>query len=243
MAVGVDDQDTWHHLALPREGWLNLGLAVGINEWSELARIHHRGLKRRAMFIYHPNIWAHSLMYERWRKSGKDVFAALSWRRDFIGCALLAWRRWSNTRDQIRRGRLIRFDHDGEQYAIDAAYARVSPDAHRDLICRHLDTLCALLEPFDEVWCIRVPVKQQLVPASQVTSELHQTLSTYDQLWEITRQRLYAGRFRDLKVVEPEIFGLSDYYPNDSHWSPSGNARFASWVRSTVLRSHRQASQ
>jgi len=226
MGVAANEGETWHDLALPPAGWLNLGLAVGIREWAELARRHHHGPKKLAFLIYHPNIWAHCVAYERWRSSGRSVFEAFNWKRDLPSCALLAMKRRMARLRQIENGEIITASDQLKPYEIDALYARVDPRRYQDLVDRNLELLRQLLRPFQEVVCVRVPVKQELVPQAAQNAILQETTANYLHYWMRTRDHLSSHP--NIRFQELNTFQLADYHAFDSHWNASGNKKFAS---------------
>ena len=232
QGMAVNEGENWYEHALNPGQWLNLGLPVGINEWAELARQYHQGGHKLALLIYHPNIWAHCQMYERWRASGKGLFSALNWRTGWAECAWLTGRRYWRKRQARKRGETLCLKHQQECYDIDLNYAYVDVVAGQDMIRRNLLLLKKLLEPFQQVLVVRVPIKQELIPPAARTGKVLRITGNYDTLWHQTGEALES--LKNIKVEQPDIFKLDHYHPQDTHWNAEGNRVFAHWLKTRL---------
>lgn len=229
MGIAVNNGENWHELCLPEKGWLNLGLAVGIREWGELLAMHHRGPKERAILLYHPNIWVHCLMYERWRNSSKGVFDALRWRTGWFQCAKLTFRKKLLLHQLQRTGNWLSVDHGEGKYEIDARYSLIQEAVLRGVFERNIAILISILSAFHSVQVIRLPVKQQFVPFAYQSKTLMGTIAQYELLWKNTCERL-----RILHQAEfhcPNSFELGHYHSVDTHWNANGNRYFSDWLK------------
>lgn len=231
MGIAVDNGENWHELGLPSAGWLNLGLAVGVPEWQALLRCHHRGPTDTALVLYHPNWWVIGAQYERWRKTGHDVFTAQGWKTGFRQCLELKLRKTWRRLKARRLGEFLRFGQAGETYDIECGYARFAAAQCAELVEQAFSNLQTMLAPFRRVIVLRLPVKQELVPASAQPELLRRTVASYSEMWAMLQQRLGGGSVR---FHEPPDFTLADYHPADSHWNARGNARCAHRVRELV---------
>jgi len=232
MGIAVNNGENWHELCLPEKDWLNLGLAVGIREWGELLAMHHRGPKKRAILLYHPNIWVHCLMYERWRDSGRSVFEALHWQTNWLSCAVLRLRKDLSRQKALRAGNWLRIPVDGSCYQVDTHYALV-PEAEMPAVFqRNISELEALMAGFENVSVIRLPTRQELVPQALRTASLDRLLAQYDVLWEMTVATLTARP--SVKAYNLPNMQLYHYHPSDSHWNQAGNKFFADWIRRLI---------
>ncbi|MBX3732120.1 MAG: hypothetical protein KF791_05955 [Verrucomicrobiae bacterium] len=232
MGIAVHNEENWWALALPPRGWLNLGLAVGIREWGDLLSRFYRGGHERVWFLYHPNLWAHCRMYERWRESGTDVFRALRWRRDLASCIYLKLRRILRRPQLIRTGRLLHHRTGGGTMEIDTEYVHLDFDGAGTLFQRNLDLLSGILSRFREVHMVRLQIKQELVPEGASNENLRRTCSSYDRWYEATCSGLAS--LPGLRVHPAPLMTLDDFHPRDSHWNAAGNRRFAAWLQSWI---------
>ena len=231
MGIAVDNGENWHELALPSAGWLNLGLAVGVPEWQTLLWCHHRGATDTALVLYHPNWWVIGAQFERWRQSGRGLFASQGWQTGFGKCLELKLRKIWRRLKARRRGEFLRFRQAGETYEIECGYVRFDVAQNQGLVEQALGGLQTLLAPFQRVIVARLPVKQELVPAAARPDLLSLTVASYSKMWAMLQRRLEDGR---IQFHEPPDFTMADYHPADTHWNASGNARFAHWVRGLV---------
>src|SRR5207244_2203277 len=99
---------------------------------------------------------------------------------------------------------------------------------HTQLVEASLERWRSLLARFEKVVCIRVPIKQQLVPANLQNDVLKSTLESYDTGWSLMKSNLKLDR--KISFYEPKMFSLSHYRPWDTHWNASGNAAFAEYL-------------
>ena len=234
LGIAVNEGENWFDASLASDQWLNLGMPVGIREWSALARIHHRGEPRFALLIYHPNIWITCQIYDRWRASGQGAFNALRWKTGWLDCQLLAIRRtFRISRAKLNR-QWLRTEHDGQQYEIDANYCVYDPIANARTISSGLASLSELLGRFDRVMVVRVPVKQEVAHSLAREHSIIRARESIDRMWEITKQHFYGAA--SISFHYPDTFTLSHFHPNDSHWNANGNAHFSNWINHTLSR-------
>ena len=234
MGMAVNNGENWYEHCLPNAGWLNLGLAVGIREWTELISIHHCGPRDLIVLLYHPNIWTHCLMYERWRTSGVGLFRALRWRTGWLHCMLLSLRKSLAQQRGFNNGNWVRVMRGSSQrYEIDARYSLVPPSDIAGVFDRNIGNLVDLLAGFRRVIVVRLRVKQELVPTEMCSPQLRVLCRQYDCLWAST-----VSALKELNSVEchvPEIFGFESFHYRDTHWNAAGNRVFADWFRESIL--------
>lgn len=234
MGIAVNNGENWHEQCLCGDGWLNLGLAVGIREWSELLAMHHDGPKELAVLLYHPNIWTHCLMYESWRASKLDVFKALRWKTDWTGCAWILLRKNLLGR-LLNRKRWLKVSlESGPACEVDTSYSRVPDEKMPGVFDRNITKLISLLAPFQRVAVVRLRTKQELVPSAFVTPALGGLLSQYDLLWEKTLTCLSS--VRTIEVHVPKIFSMRHFHTHDTHWNADGNRVFSDWMLKSIVR-------
>ncbi|MCW5556727.1 MAG: hypothetical protein KIT22_02620 [Verrucomicrobiae bacterium] len=228
MGIAVNNGENWWELGVPGRGWMNLGIAVGFREWENLLNRFYQGAHDRAVLLYHPNFWVHCRLYERWRKSGLDVFKSLRWRTDLPFCAYLKLRRALRRPASVASGRLLDVPTPDGPMEVDASYVDLDPDADPEFLSRNLAILTSLLARFREVQVVRLRVKQEVVPDAQSNDRLRATCRGYDRWYEILKSGL-ASHPR-IQFNEPPTPELADFHLRDSHWNARGNHRFASWI-------------
>jgi hypothetical protein len=233
MGIAVNNGENWYERCLPDYGWLNLGLAVGIPEWIKLLRRYHRGRHGRIVLLYHPNIWAHCLAYERWRDSGLGLFEALHWKTALASCLWLELRRRLRRQRATRAGWHIRVLFQGQCYEIDANYCRIAAEQERAVFDRNISVLLRELATFDQVVAVRLRIRQEVVPVECRNTHLDSLVRQYDRYWDWTAQSLSS--LPSCRVLHVDGFTLEHFHPRDTHWNSAGNQYFARWLTRNVL--------
>jgi hypothetical protein len=229
FGMSVNDGENWYDTHVDSTQWLNLGLPVGVFEWMELLRLCHQGSREFAVLMYHPNLWVHCEMYERWRASGKSVFEAFNWKTNWCACAWMTLRRIHKLRRAIRNGELLVVDHGGQRYEFHLSYAKIDVDRHSASIERNLDRLQKLMGSFRKAVVVRLRVKEELLPSAYQTAKWRSLIENYDALWLRTESVL--EQLPGVEVCEPDIFRLEHYLPCDTHWNAGGNQIFGEWFQ------------
>ena len=86
-----------------------------------------------------------------------------------------------------------------------------------------------LLDDFPQVICVRVPIKEQLIPAEYINDHFGRSLGHYDEMWSYTKRVL--SKHRNIVFRELEGFELSDFYGFDTHLTTDGNQRLRHSLR------------
>lgn len=232
QGMAVNEGENWFQLGLDQKNWLNLGLPVGIAEWAALLRLHHRGPAELALLVWHPNIWQHCHMYERVKASGRGTFAELHWETAWGRCLWLTLRRSRRKRAALASGDCLLVRQQGKDYDIDLNYTFLDLSKHQALVDRNILRLKELLQPFRRVIVVRVPVKQDLIPADRVSEKGLRLQRYYHTVWDQTKSGLAA--LKQVEIHQPDIFRLEHYHPFDTHWNAAGNRVFADWLSATL---------
>lgn len=233
MGMAVSNGENWHELCLPQRDWLNLGIAVGFAEWKALLERYHRGERNRAVLLYHPNVWQHCAMYDRWKTSQSGLFEALRWRINWWACLHLALRKYFIRHLEIFRGGLIELNYKGFPYNIDCRYAFIDSRQYNGLISKWASQLTSLLSSFKTVDVIRLRVKQEMALPMRNNEILTRTVATYDDLWTMACNNL--SQLQSIRFFEPDFFMLDHYHERDTHWNRLGNAAFANWLSTVIV--------
>jgi hypothetical protein len=228
MGFVVDNGLNWYEKCLD-ESWLNLGLPIGARQTESLFNALYQGSARTALVLYHPNLWMQTRVFEICRARGGSVTKAMGWQTDFWPCVKLALRRLRWRGSNIRRGELLVFRQGGSKYEMDTLYSKVDFAVDANVAPLVLDTSERILARFERVIVVRTLIKQEMVPGKFQNDLLRSSLRNYDEGWELFQKRLGGHPHIEFHVTEG--FTLEDFFPQDNHWTPEGNEKFARLVR------------
>lgn len=231
MGFAVDIGSNWYDDPHFNAGWLNLGLPVGVVQMEALAQSLYKGSPKRALVLYHPNFWQHSLMYKSWSDSGKPIFDVFNWRTGWLECIILSIHKRRKMKDDLKEGKMIMFEDNGVRYLVDSTYSYFEFDRHTPVALEAINAITRLASRFEQMKIVRIPIKQNFVPDKFVKGTLEKTLKNYEESWVILQRKL--ANSHNVIFDQPKIFELSDYQPFDTHWNEKGNAKFAHYVRAT----------
>lgn len=231
MGFAVDNGLNWYERSLEGD-WLNLGLPVGARQIENMVQELYRGPAHLALMLYHPNLWAQTRVLEACNLNGLTAFQAMHWQVDFIPCLELALRRLRWRSHDIRSGKLLFFQHQGRKYEMTSLYNNFDFKGNPEITTLVLDAMERILARFIRVIVIRTRLKQELVPKEYHNDLLRSTLNNYEEGWELFKGRL--GNHADIAFHVTEGFALEDFFPQDNHWSPQGNEKFAGLIRKVL---------
>jgi hypothetical protein len=228
MGFAVDNGWNWHEKCLDGS-WINLGLPIGARQMESLFNAIYQGPARTALVLYHPNLWMQTRVFELCRVRGGPIMKAMGWQTDFWPCVKLALRRLRWRRHNLRKGELLVFRQGGRKYEMDALYSKVNFLADPEVVSLVLDTMGRILARFERVIVIRTLIKQEMVPVKFRNDLLRSSLCNYDEGWELFQNQL--GSHPRIEFHVTEGFTLEDFFPQDNHWTPEGNEKFARQVQ------------
>jgi hypothetical protein len=231
MGFAVDNGLNWYEKYLDGS-WLNLGLPIGARQMESLFNAVYQGPARTALVLYHPNLWMQTRVFEICRTRGEPIIKAMGWQTDFWPCVRLALRRLRWRGQNIRKGELLVFRHGGRKYEMGALYSKVDFAANPEVATLVLDTTERILACFERVIVVRTLIKQEMVPEKFRNDLLCASLRNYDEGWELFQKRLSSHPH--IKFHATEGFTLEDFFPQDNHWTPEGNEKFARLIRSLL---------
>lgn len=228
MGLGVDEDANWWKLALQEKAWLNLGLPVGIRWMKRLFEQVHRGPCKRLVFVYHPNLIPLSRQFDRLSETQKDPFRAFGWKTGILECLMLTLRGFFKRRRMISAGELLILPRQLGGHEIDCRYCRYDLADGTEYAERSFIELCELFQAFDECIVIRASIKQEVVGDPHRTPTLRAIQTNYAEVWQLLRRKLSTKR--NVRVIEPHVFGLQHFFPYDTHWNQEGNRVFSKLV-------------
>ena len=229
MGFAVDNGQNWYDQLLREDLWLNLGLPVGPSQWHALFRTIRHSAADLALFLYHPNTWAHALAYQRWEHSGGSVFNLFGWKTDLWNCLKLTRRRISERKRQLQQGTQVLVSQDSSQWLLNSTYSILDLAKTGSELDIAANATNLLLDDFPQVICVRVPIKEQLIPAEYINDHFGRSLGHYDEMWSYTKRVL--SKHRNIVFRELEGFELSDIYGFDTHLTTDGNQRLRHSLR------------
>ena len=219
MGFAVDRGQDWFDGLLRPDEWFNAGLPVGPQEWTGLLDAYHRGERRLALFIYHPNIWPSAIAYTRWRSSGTGVFRHFGWRIGTWGCLRLHFRRVRSRAALLREGKRIIFTSHGQRFCLDSTYCNIRI-AHCDLQAAAAN-LQKLLNSFNKIICVRVPIKEEFLPEHLRNTHFDHAKQCYEDMWAFTRRVVSMNP--NAVLSELGGFEIQHYHGFDTHLNAHGN--------------------
>jgi len=223
MGFAVDEGDEWFNSLLKPSMWFNSGLPVGAHEWANLIDHYHSGARSLALFLYHPNTFPIAVDYGKQRKSGRNAFDYFGWKTNYMDCLCLELKNIRKINAAKSDGRKIIYQSGRRSWRFDSAYCNVVPKNTKSEISEASKDLYRLLNTFSNVLCVRVPIKEQIMPEALVNPYFLAARSAYDELWSYTRQLLRDHR--NIKFHELSGFELDHYHGFDTHLNRAGNFR------------------
>lgn len=223
MGFAVQNSQNWYESLLREDLWLNLGLPVGPSQWHALFKTLQHGPPELALLLYHPNIWSHSLTYQQWEHSGQPVFDFLHWKTDFLSCLKLMRRHTSERNRELNDGTRLLITNTSGQWLLNSAYSVVDVSQTRPELDVAAEALYSLLANFQRVLCVRVPIKEQMVPDDRTNDHFRRTLDQYDEMWIYTMRIL--AQHKNISFSQLQGFELTDFHGFDTHLNTAGNQR------------------
>lgn len=222
MGFSVDDGDNWYDGLFSR-GAMNYGLPVGLREFEVLFDRHHTGPCETAIFLYHPNIWAHVTYYVGWRQSGKTVFEHLRWDTSLTG-ALDRSRQVVTMLRGTAAGRPVVAEISGEHWLLNPTYGKFDLEGGRADYEAGIASLLGILTRFERVLVFRVPTKEELAASLLDHAPLTALKANHLAGWDYFKSAV-VSRLDHCTVDEGEEFTLGDHHRCDTHWNRAGNAK------------------
>lgn len=225
MGMSVDAGKNWYELTSEYIDFFNMGMPVSIVEQNNVIDDFFTGERRHLVFIYHPNFWVIAKQFFNSRSANKDISEFMSWstsRKDLPKLIL----RWAVKTLMKRIGGKLKFkSFASKTYKLDTVYSKINVVASDDFVKSEMDAVNRLLDSFDKVSIIRVPIKEQVFWRLTSDSSLKTLIDNYDANWDLFVSMISRNvHTADWSLLD--AFSMSDYLPYDTHWNVKGNKVF-----------------
>lgn len=235
MGFGVDEGRNWFQLDPNlRYGYFNLGIPVSpLNHLNALSK-YYKGKFGTLIYVYHPNVWKTASSFYRAERAGLDIFKFLRWRVSLLSMARLM-PRWYFKKliYKFNEGEIIHKES-GSKYCLNTNYNKYnSSSVDFDY---SVANLVELFSKFKSVFVFRVPIKEQIACDVVNNKKLRDLCNNYDECWSkfVGVEAMQRDGVEIIDLCKGGGFDLSDYLPYDTHWGPSGNAKFVHIVNRYV---------
>lgn len=240
MGFGVDEGMNWFQLDKEFErSYFNLSMPVSPGNHLAALQKLYKGNYHTLIYVYHPNVWKIASGFYRARDSKKNIFEFLGWevsiRSMFYKIPRHVLRLCYSYANRI----LFKYKINGEAYLANVNYNRYnvnSPEFQTSII-----DLVKIFKKFKEVRVYRIPIKEQIIGGRITSRKLSSLNLNYDECWNRFLDNQDVQSMKNVSIFDlckdscsSLEFELSDYLPNDTHWSPSGNDKFYKIVSSTL---------
>lgn len=229
MGLSVDNGCNWYDLLLDQDQWFNGSMPVGPRNEANLLDDLYRGSYDTLLFLYHPNIWKVAQGYARAEESGRDIFQVLSWKTEFWPTVSL-YPKWL-VREVYRanQGWSVHRKWNGKDFHFNASYNYM--DLSRNLLFaeKQMTILNSIFQRFKFVLAVRAPIKEDLAGRQGLSDKLQKLAAHNDEWWNFFSSNTAAPvRAIDLPA---DAFDAGDFHSYDTHWTATGNDKFARLVR------------
>jgi len=232
MGFAVDDGKNWWDYALD-DDWSNLALPVGVNYIEGIYKSIYKGGARLAVVLYHPNFWQLSKQHLAQADSCLPVSKYLGWQTDEDTCQLLQGKVLKYREEKVRSGRAVAFITDDIINYLDPDVYAFDFGNSGD-VDQILGLWFRLLSNFDSVVLIRAHSKHELCPPTYLNSSIELMKRSFEAGWHLFSKHL-SSKLRRVKILVPNCIRYEHYYPVESHWTTTGNERFAEWFSKLQL--------
>ena len=229
MGLSVDNGDNWYEHLLDAGQWFNGAMPVGPHNQIDLLDDLHEGPADTLLYLYHPNLWKTAEGYLKATAEGRDIFAVMRWRCDWLGVLRLLPRWVAKECAKVAAGLTHYQRLGGRMFYFNAAYCQIDPDKGAPLFEAVQGDLDRLFARFSRVIVVRVPIKEEMAADAALSPQLVSLSAGYDRWWDKFRARV-APHVQTVALPR-SAFGWGDFLPYDTHWSAEGNRRFARLLR------------
>lgn len=231
MGFAVDAGMDWYDNLLDYNQWFNAGLPVGPLQWKRLLDSTYRGNRNVAFLIYHPNLLPIANAYHTMTQNGQTAFEFYRWKTGWLDCWKLSRSKRKQLTQRMAIGEIVELEHRGEMFRFNSNYCYIRPDEIEDIVEQQKGTLCQLASTFDSVICLRVPIKEELLP----TTHLNKRFEVLKESLEISWSRVKSALAKHVLFCHTaEGFELSHFHGHDTHLNETGNQHLRNQVRKTL---------
>jgi hypothetical protein len=233
MGLSVDDGDNWYDLLLDKDQWFNGSMPVGPQNHSNLLDDLYRGSYETLLYLYHPNLWKTAQGYVKAEESGQDIFQTLGWQTALWPTVALYPKWLAKELYKTNQGWSVHRKWDGQDFYFNARYSYMPLSKNLPLAESQMAILNGLFRRFTHVIAVRTPIKEDLAGRDGMSDRLRTLAAHNDDWWNFFASNVEPG----VRAIElpTEAFGASDFLPYDTHWTATGNEKFARLVRPALL--------
>lgn len=241
MGLGVDEGANWFQLDDHlKNNYFNLAMPVSPHNHLNALQAYYKGKGKVLIYVYHPNVWKTAASFYKSEKHSKNIFEFLNWSVDYISIFKLM-PKWLLKKLYFKLYGIEQSykDKDSRVYTVNAKYNYYSLKSKENkvLFDKAMDGLNQIFDKFEKVYVFRVPIKEQLINKKINNKNLQKLCDNYDECWDEFMSALSIetkDSISILDLVRIDYFQLSDFLPNDTHWSPQGNKNFCSFLSMKV---------
>jgi hypothetical protein len=229
MGLSVDNSKNWFELSSNiYQNTFNASMPVGFDNLNSIIDKYHLGEKKSLIYLYHPNQFLLGIDYSKAYKKDKTIFEFNNWKTDRYSVIKL-YVKW-----QIKKlflNKELSFKMNNIQYYLNKNYCYLDFDKNKKLIDDEIKKSLNIFNKFDNVTIYKIPIKEEIIQNSHNLEQLKILKNNNDERWNYFKKYLSNFKIIDLS----NEFELSDYLPQDTHWSESGNKKFSALVDSVIL--------
>ncbi len=233
MGLSVDNGLNWYE-TLFESNYFNIGMPIGPRNHLNLLNDLYRGSYKNLIYLYHPNVFPIAKSYNEAYKRKNGIFQHLGWKTDLLS-VLFLYIRW-------RLLFLIKFIkgdkpyiiHNNKKYFFNKNYNFFDYEKNQLYIKENIHILKDMFSLFENIYVIRVPIKEEIIFKEYSLPELAPLIENYDMIWNQFKSEIENNKNIEILENLETIFSLDDYLPMDTHWSEKGNAKFSSFLKKTI---------
>ncbi len=223
LGVGVNQGKNWYDLLPKFKGYFNISFPVStrnhLNRLDEL----YKGSYENLIYIYHPNLWVTSKGFYEAEKVGLDIFSYNKWKTTNISLYGLIPRFWLKKTIRYLKG----FDSyekiSKNYYHFNNTYSYINLNDHNGFTSEEVGQLNELFKRFENVYMIRVPIKEELMESCRSNAFRRKATDNYNDNWKFMKKKFPNVSYSNFN----SDFDFDDFLPFDTHWSEKGNQTFS----------------
>ncbi len=218
MGMSVNDGENWYENFKDTQ-FFNLAMSGGIISQHDYYKELYSGKCNGLLYLYHPNVWQFTKDQQSAIDKNINLFEMKGWKTDILSCLKLLPKYYAKT---ISLFKIVSFKK--IKYRINPNYCFFKiNEANKKYANIHLEQLATIAKDFENVYIVRVPVKEQLGFKND-----HPLVVNYEYWWDYFKKNK-SEKYKVIDLIDS--FDLSHYHPYDTHWNAEGNLHFFNLVK------------
>jgi hypothetical protein len=220
MGMSVNNGENWYEYF---EGikFFNLAMACGIVSQYDYFLKYYKGNYKNFIYVYHPNVWQFTKDQQLSIDKKINIFKMKNWKTDFYSCFKLY--------PKYLLKRYIFYEkikHHKDNYRVIPNYSFFKTSGQNiNYADTHLAYLKKISKNFENVYIIRVPVKEQLYYNN------NDLVKNYDFWWNYLKN----NKLEKYNLIDfSKEFKMNHYHKYDTHWNLNGNLHFSELLKNTI---------